>query len=262
VATYLDQILAAHRAAAADDPRTLERLLDAARYSPVELRRFSRTIQIRAASGQLVLIAEIKRRSPSKGDLAPDLDPGALATAYAQGGAGCLSVLTDTTFFGGSADDLAKARAATSLPVLRKDFAIRLADVCDARIMGADAVLLIVAALSPPDLREMLALAGDLGLDALVEVHDQAEIEVALRSGATMIGVNQRDLISFEVDPGRAERLRASIPPGVVAVAESGITGPDDARRLRDAGYHAILVGEALVTAADPAVAAAALRGA
>jgi indole-3-glycerol phosphate synthase len=262
VATYLDRILAAHREAAADDPRTLERLLDAARYSPIEVRHFSRTVQIRAASGQLVLIAEIKRRSPSKGDLAPDLDPGALATAYALGGAGCLSVLTDAQFFGGSADDLAKARAATSLPVLRKDFTIRLADVCDARIMGADAVLLIVAALSPTDLAEMLALACDLGLDALVEVHDQAEVEVALRAGATMIGVNQRDLVSFEVDPGRAQRLRAGIPAGVVTVAESGICSPDDARRLADAGFHAILVGQALVTAGDPAAAAAGIRGA
>ncbi|MDP9073627.1 MAG: indole-3-glycerol phosphate synthase TrpC [Actinomycetota bacterium] len=260
--TYLDRILASHRAAAADDPRTLERLLDSARYSPIEVRRFRRTIQIRAASGQMVLIAEIKRRSPSKGDLAADLDPEKLAQAYAAGGAGCLSVLTDGEFFGGSADDLARARAATTLPVLRKDFTLRLEDVCDARIMGADAVLLIVAALSPSELREMLALAGDLDLDALVEVHDEAEVETAMRAGATMIGVNQRDLETFEVDTGRAARVRASLPAGVVAVAESGISGPDDVRRLREAGFHGILVGEALVRSADPAAAAAALRGA
>ncbi|MDQ1443142.1 MAG: indole-3-glycerol phosphate synthase, partial [Acidimicrobiaceae bacterium] len=133
---------------------------------------------------------------------------------------------------------------------------------CDARLMGADAVLLIAAALSPPLLKELAALASHLGLDALVEVHDEAEVDIALAAGATLIGVNQRDLVTFEVDMGRAVRVAASIPGGVVRVAESGIGGPDDARRLADAGYHAVLVGEALVRSGDPARAVAALRGA
>lgn len=207
------------------------------------------------------MIAEIKRRSPSKGDLAPDLVPDVLAKAYAEGGATCLSVLTDLEFFGGSPDDLALARAATEVPVLRKDFTIGAADICDARLMGADAVLLIVAALSPPLLSELLALATGLDLDALVEVHDEAEVDAALAAGATTIGVNQRDLATFAVDTGRAERVVAAIPTGVVRVAESGIAGPSDARRLADAGYDAVLVGESLVRAGDPARAVAALRG-
>ena len=207
------------------------------------------------------MIAEIKRRSPSKGDLAPGLVPDVLAKAYAEGGATCLSVLTDLEFFGGSPDDLALARAATEVPVLRKDFTIGAADICDARLMGADAVLLIVAALSPPLLSELLALATGLDLDALVEVHDEAEVDAALAAGATTIGVNQRDLATFAVDTGRAERVVAAIPTGVVRVAESGIAGPSDARRLADAGYDAVLVGESLVRAGDPARAVAALRG-
>jgi indole-3-glycerol phosphate synthase len=154
------------------------------------------------------------------------------------------------------------ARAATDLPALRKDFTVGPLDVCDARLMGADAVLLIVAALSPPLLKELSALASHLHLDALVEVHDEAELEVALAAGATLVGVNQRDLVTFEVDTDRAVRVAAAIPDGVVRVAESGIGGAADARRLADAGYHAVLVGETLVRADDPASAVAALRGA
>ena len=185
----------------------------------------------------------------------------ALAKEYAGGGATCLSVLTDAEFFGGTAADLVDARAATDLPVLRKDFTVGPADVCDARLMGADAVLLIVAALSPSELHRLAKLAWQLGIEALVEVHDEAELEVALGADATVIGVNQRDLVTFQVDEDRAERLASVIPPGVVRVAESGIRGPDDARRLAAAGYDAILVGETLVTASDPAAAVAALRG-
>ena len=170
-------------------------------------------------------------------------------------------MLTDAEFFGGTAADLVDARAATDLPVLRKDFTVGPADVCDARIMGADAVLLIVAALSSLELRQLAELAAQFGLDTLVEVHDEAELEVALGAGATVVGVNQRDLGTFQVDPGRAERLASVIPAGVVRVAESGIRGPDDARGLAAAGYDAILVGETLVTAPDPAAAVAALRG-
>ncbi|MGH9126273.1 MAG: indole-3-glycerol phosphate synthase TrpC [Acidimicrobiales bacterium] len=259
MATYLDRILAAHRAAATADLRSLNALVEAAEAVPAGGRRPFRAA-IEAAEG-LAVIAEIKRRSPSKGALAPELVPEVQAKAYQAGGATCLSVLTDAEFFGGSPEDLREARAATDLPVLRKDFATGPADVCDARLMGSDALLLIVAALSPNLLTELHALARHLGLDALVEAHDEAEVELALAAGATLIGVNQRDLVTFEVDRERAVRVAAAIPDGVVRVAESGIGGPDDARRLAEAGYHAVLVGEALVRSGDPAAAVAALRG-
>lgn len=203
------------------------------------------------ASTGLAVIAEIKRRSPSKGALHPDLDPTALASTYAAAGASCLSVLTDEEFFGGSVADLQAARAATDLPVLRKDFTVSALDVADARLMGADAVLLIAAALDPGELIALHRLATDLGLDVLVEVHDEPELEIALQAGATLIGVNQRDLVTFEVDHDRAARLVGAIPAGTVKVAESGVRDGADARRLADAGYDAILVGETLVTATD-----------
>jgi len=208
------------------------------------------------------VIAEVKRRSPSKGDLHPDLDPATVASRYEAGGAACLSVLTDVTWFGGSAADLAAARAAVQIPVLRKDFTVSERDVYDARLMGADAVLLIAAALSADELHRFHALAIDLGLDALVEVHDEAELAKALAVGAALIGVNQRDLVTFDVDTDRAVRVAAAIPAGLVKVAESGIRGPDDAARLRRAGYQAVLVGESLVTSDDAASAVSALRGA
>jgi len=206
------------------------------------------------------LIAEVKRRSPSKGELAPDLVPAALAKAYAEGGADCLSVLTDVEFFGGSADDLTEARAACDLPVLRKDFTVGEADVYDARAMGADAVLLIVAALSQAELSLLRQLANELEMAALVEVHDEEELQRALDAGAKMVGVNQRDLRTFEVDTARAERLAAAMPPGVVNVAESGIRDAADVSRLAASGYDAILVGESLVTSPDPATAVRVLK--
>jgi indole-3-glycerol phosphate synthase len=209
---------------------------------------------------QVAVIAEVKRRSPSKGDLAVDLDPAEVAQSYSDGGAACLSVLTDAAFFGGSPDDLAAARAACDLPVLRKDFTVSGADVCDARLMGADCVLLIVAALDDAELATFHQLAVDVGLEVLVEIHDERELERALTVGATVIGVNQRDLVTFEVDTNRAVRMAAQMPEGVVRVAESGIRGPDDAALLADAGYHAVLVGESLVTGADRAAAVRALR--
>jgi indole-3-glycerol phosphate synthase len=208
----------------------------------------------------LAVIAEIKRRSPSKGDLNGNLDPVELATTYAKGGAACLSVLTDEEFFGGSVADLEAARAATSLPVLRKDFTIDPRDVADTRLMGADAVLLIASVLDPFELVEFHQLGNELGLDVLVEIHDEPELEEALNAGASLVGVNQRDLSSFEVDPDRALRLASAIPDNVVKVAESGIRDGDDAKRLANAGYHAVLVGEMLVTADDPATVLAALR--
>jgi indole-3-glycerol phosphate synthase len=260
VGTYLDRILAAHRARAEADERPLDRLVDAARAA-APVRGFTAALRS-ASAGGLGVIAEVKRRSPSKGDLFAGLDPATVARSYERGGAACLSVLTDREFFGGSPADLQAARAATGLPVLRKDFTVGPADVCDARIMGADAVLLIVAALDDAALGELHRLAGDLGLDALVEVHDEAELERALAVGATLVGVNQRDLVTFEVDNERAVRVGKAMPPSVVRVAESGIRGPEDAAALAAAGFDAVLVGESLVTSGDPEAAVAALRAA
>ena len=254
--SYLDRIVAGHRAGAAADTRDPRDVRREAERAPVP-RGFRQALVDGAPTA---VIAEIKRRSPSKGDLAADLDPAALARSYADGGAAALSVLTDLEWFGGSAEDLAAARAACPCPVLRKDFTVSALDVCDARAMGADAVLLIVAALDDAELRSFLALAGDLGLDALVEVHDGAELERALGAGADLVGVNQRDLTTFTVDRALAAELAPLMPAGVVRVAESGIEGPDDVARLAVAGYDAVLVGESLLTAADPQAAVAALR--
>ena len=255
--TYLDAILAAHRAVAAEDTRATGVLADRARELP-PARGFRGAL---VGSRTLGVIAEVKRRSPSKGALAPDLDPAALARDYASGGASCLSVLTDTDHFGGSAQDLAAARAAVHLPVLRKDFTVSANDVCDARLMGADCVLLIVAALDDAELADFSALAAEVGLDVLVEVHDEEELERALATTAgDLIGVNQRDLVTFQVDQARAVRLAGAMPAGTVGVAESGVRGRDDAVALAAAGYHAVLVGEHLVTSGDPAAALAALR--
>jgi indole-3-glycerol phosphate synthase len=211
--------------------------------------------------GEPAIVAEVKRRSPSRGDMAADLDPAQTAEQYALGGAACLSVLTDVGYFGGSVDDLMTARGAVSVPVLRKDFTVDARDVCDARIMGADAVLLIVAALDNAELADFHALALEIGMDALVEVHDEAELERAVAVGARLVGVNQRDLTTFEVDSERAVRMAPLIPGSVTRVAESGISGPSDASTLVNAGYHALLVGESLVTAGDRTAAIKALRG-
>ena len=254
--TYLDRILAAHRARAEADTRALAPLVAEARAQPA-CRGFAGAL--RSVDG-LGVIAEVKRRSPSKGALAVDLDPADLARAYERGGATCVSVLTDADFFGGSPDDLRAARAATALPVLRKDFTVAPADVCDTRLMGADAVLLIAAALDDDELGELHTLAVDIGLDALVEVHDEEELERAVGIGASLIGVNQRDLVTFEVDTERAARVGGAIPATAIRVAESGISGPDDATALAAAGFDAVLVGELLVTSSDPEAAVAALR--
>ncbi len=199
--TYLDRILAEHRAGAADDTRHLDALIEDAHETP-NPRGFAAAL---AAAQGLGVISEIKRRSPSKGDLNPGVDPAAWARSYESGGATALSVLTDSNNFGGSVADLQAARSAVSIPVIRKDFTVSANDVCDARIMGADAVLLIVAALDQSELADFHALAIELGLDALVETHDEAEVERALAVGATLIGVNQRDLVTFEVDVDRPE---------------------------------------------------------
>ncbi len=244
--TYLADIVAAHRARADTDGRALSDLVEQAANTPAP-RDFVGALRVDGLS----CIAEIKRRSPSKGDLDPGLQADLVAKDYVAGGAACLSVLTDVDFFGGSVADLAAAREASGLPVLRKDFTVQQADVADARLMGADAVLLIAAALSDDELRVCAALADQLGLAALVEVHDEEELARALDAGAGLVGVNQRDLRTFQVDHERACALAARIPSGVVAVAESGIRDADDARRLADAGFDAILVGETLMRAAD-----------
>lgn len=262
MATYLDQIVAAHRNRAERDRRPLDDLLEAA--ADVDAPRDFAGGLAEAATSGLAVIAELKRRSPSKGPLDEEADPTLVATQYASGGAAALSVLTEGPFFGGDPDDLAKARHASGLPALRKDFTVSPVDVAETRLMGADAVLLIVAALARHELGRFATLAQELGLGCLIEVHDEHELgralEVVDETGGGLVGVNQRDLQSFSVDRERAARLRPRIPDGVLTVAESGIAGPEDARRLADAGYHAVLVGETLMRASDRAAAVAGLR--
>ncbi|MBW2316075.1 MAG: indole-3-glycerol phosphate synthase TrpC [Deltaproteobacteria bacterium] len=206
------------------------------------------------------VIAEIKRRSPSKGEIRADFDPVAIAKAYADGGAAALSVLTDEHFFGGSLDVLRQVRAVVELPLLCKEFVVDEYQLDEARVAGADAVLLIVAALPKERLVELRVHAEALGLDVLVEVHDAAEMEVAVEVGARVVGINNRDLATFEVDLGTTEALAASASPGCVLVAESGIATPADVQRLEAAGAHAYLVGESLMRQPDPGRALAELR--
>ena len=243
---YLDKILAQHREVAEADNRDLDALIESSLSAPAPRGFASRLRQ--DSTNNLAVIAEIKRRSPSRGSLNSELDPTLIAQSYEEGGASCLSVLTDADFFGGSVSDLQQARLSVNLPVLRKDFTVSRHDICDARIMGADCVLLIAAALSKSELTEFFKFSIELGLDVLVEVHDEIELTLAIDSGATLIGVNQRDLHTFEVDHQRAVRMAAMIPTNVVRVAESGVKTRDDAFSLRDAGYDAVLVGESLVT--------------
>jgi indole-3-glycerol phosphate synthase len=205
------------------------------------------------------VIAEFKRRSPSRGTIREDLAPDDLAVAYEAAGAAALSVLTDQDFFGGSPEDLRRARAATLLPVLRKDFVVDPYQVWEAATLGADAVLLIVAALSDNELRLLSETAAGAGLETLVEVHDREELERALAAESLIVGVNNRDLKTMEVDLKTSLALVAAIPDDVVAVAESGIASAADVRRLRGAGFDAFLVGEHLMRAPDPGLALAVL---
>ncbi len=250
--TILDDILATKRdeVTVLRYPQTRDLLRKTALDAP-PTRDFAGAL--RRADGRVAVIGELKRRSPSKGDLAPDLDPGPTAKAYEAGGAVALSVLTDQPYFGGMVADLQAARDATTLPCLRKDFTIDEVQVYEARAIGADAILLIVAAL-PDDahLRDLHALACDLGLGVLVEAHDGHEVERALAAGAHVVGVNNRDLATFAEDLGVATSLSALLAPEVIAVAESAIRTPADARRVAAAGFDAILVGEALVRSDDP----------
>jgi indole-3-glycerol phosphate synthase len=250
---YLDKIVQSHREVASRDQRNLDDLVGQARALS-STRGFGEQL-VQGSRENLCVIAEIKRKSPSKGVLHANLDAARIASLYEQGGASCLSVLTDEHFFGGSVEDLQIARASTSLPVIRKDFTVSEFDVVDARLMGADCVLLIAAALTDDEFSRFHNLAVHIGLEVLVETHDEHELERALNIGATIVGVNQRDLITFEVDHARAERMASLIPPTVVRVAESGVRNADDARRLRDVGYDAVLVGESIVTSSDPVAA-------
>ncbi len=255
---YLDKILAQHREVASRDTRSLSELIEATRTIS-NSRGFAKRL-VDDSKDALAVIAEIKRRSPSRGLLRKDLDPKVIAEHYKDAGASCISVLTDSEFFGGSVEDLKTAREAVDLPVLRKDFTVSLNDICDAKLMNADCILLIVAALKRVELAEFHNFALELGLDVLVEIHDEPELEQALEVGAKMIGVNQRNLKTFEVDQQRAVHIARKIPSNVVRVAESGVKTRQDALQLRDAGYHAVLVGETLVTSNNIATTLSELR--
>ncbi len=207
------------------------------------------------------VIAECKRRSPSKGVLRSEYHPAAHAAAYARASAAAISVLTEPAFFDGGLDDLAAVRRAVDLPLLRKDFILTEYQLLESVEVGADAILLIVAALDDGALRHLLARAGRLGLAALVEVHDERELRRGLEAGATIVGVNSRDLRTLSVDVTVLDRIAAALPAGVTAVAESGIRTTDDLTRLARAGYHAFLVGERLITEPDPGAALEELRG-
>ncbi|ARU62709.1 indole-3-glycerol phosphate synthase [Tumebacillus avium] len=208
---------------------------------------------LRETSEYIALIAEVKKASPSKGIIRPDFDPVKIAGIYEAAGANCLSVLTDEQFFQGHADYLRRVRAAVELPLLRKDFIIDEKQIYEARLLGADCILLIAAILSTAQMNEYLALAASLGLDVLTEVHDEKELERALEAGAGLLGVNNRDLRDFSVDLGTTARLAEMVPPGTLLVSESGIVTFDDVQQVKSAGAGAILVGETLMR--DPLIA-------
>jgi indole-3-glycerol phosphate synthase len=249
--TFLADILARKRVEleaarrAVPERELAARARDAAPPRPFEARLSRRGEPTR-------VIAEVKRASPSAGAIRAGLDAVAQARAYAAAGAAAISVLTDGPGFGGSLADLAAVRAAVDVPLLRKDFVVDRYQLLEARAHGADAALLIVAALEPAALRALLQVCGELGLAALVEVHDAPEVDVALAAGARLVGVNNRNLRTFEVDLAVSERLLPALPAEVRGVAESGVRTGEDARRLRRAGAANLLVGEALVRAPDP----------
>ena len=222
-------------------------------------RGFAAALEAKIAAGQAAVIAEVKKASPSKGVLRADFDPAAIAADYARGGAACLSVLTDVDFFQGHDDYLVQARAACALPVLRKDFTIDEYQVYEARALGADAVLLIVAALDDARLGGLCELAMGLGLDVLVEVHDADELERALQTASPLIGINNRNLRSFEVSLETTLSLKEAVPNDRRLVTESGILTREDVARMRAAGVHAFLVGEAFMRASSPGAALRAL---
>lgn len=220
----------------------------------------ARDFRVALTSAPPAVIAEIKKASPSRGVFLEDFEPPAIARMYEAGGAACLSVLTDRDYFQGSLADLEAARATVPLPVLRKDFTVDELHVIEAAAHGADAILLIAAILTAAEMRRLRELAAQLGMAALVEVHDDAELDAAIASGATILGVNNRNLHTFEVTLETALRLAARMPSDTIRVAESGIHARTDVERLRAAGFHAFLVGEHLMKSADPAAALRELR--
>jgi len=215
-------------------------------------RDFVGALRAKISAGQAAVIAEIKKASPSKGVLREPFDPEAIARSYARHGAACLSVLTDSRFFQGRAEHLGEARAASGLPVLRKDFVIDPYQVYESRALGADCILLIVAALAPPQMRELEAAAASLGMSVLVEAHDRAELELALELATPLVGINNRDLRSFETRLDTTLSLSREVPASKIVVTESGILAPEHVAQLRRAGVNAFLTGEALMRAEDP----------
>ncbi|KAA6233061.1 indole-3-glycerol phosphate synthase TrpC [Chlorobium phaeovibrioides] len=247
---YLSAILEEKRR----EVEALKRQNPSARYRDVasslpSCRGFARALQ--GEGGSIRLIAEVKKASPSRGVIVEDFDPVRIALAYEALGASALSVLTDRHFFQGSAGYLQQVAAAVSLPVLRKDFIIDELQIFESRTMGADAILLIVAALEPSELHDYLQMAGEIGLDVLVEVHDRHELALAIESGAEVVGVNNRNLKDFSVDPATSASLRPYFPSGVIAVSESGLKTADDIALVRDAGFDAVLIGEGLQVSSE-----------
>jgi indole-3-glycerol phosphate synthase len=226
-----------------------------------DLRDFEGALRARIGAGRPAVIAEVKKASPSKGVLREDFDPAAIGASYARGGAACLSVLTDVQFFQGAPEYLDDARRASSLPALRKDFIVDEYQVAQARAWGADACLLIAAALAPAQLLELEAAARELGMAVLVEVHDARELEAALAMKTRLVGINNRDLRSFEVRLETTLDLAPRVDSSRLVVTESGILAPQDVARMRAAGVHAFLVGEAFMRAPDPGEALARLFG-
>jgi indole-3-glycerol phosphate synthase len=259
MSNILNKILAvkAEEVAAAKKYRDfagLRRDVETNREARQNLRGFEAGLRARIAAGHAGVIAEVKKASPSKGVLRADFQPAEIAKSYAAHGAACLSVLTDAQFFQGSPEYLQQARAACSIPVLRKDFIVDPYQVYEARSWGADCILLIVAALDHGLMAELEACAHDLGMGVLVEVHDAAELTAALRLKTAMLGINNRNLRTFETSLQTTIDLLPRIPSDKLVVTESGILKPDDVKRMRDAEVHAFLVGEAFMRAPDPGV--------
>jgi indole-3-glycerol phosphate synthase len=258
----LDKIVAVkhEEVAAAKKRRSLEAVREDA-FSRVLTRDFEGALRAKIAAGQPAVIAEVKKASPSKGVLRADFIPADIAQSYAEHGAACLSVLTDRQFFQGSADYLKQARASCDLPVLRKDFMVDPYQVYEARSMGADCILLIAACLSDAQMAELEALARSMDMAVLVEVHDAAELQRALKLRTKLVGINNRNLRSFEVSLDTTLGMLKDVPPDRLLVTESGILQREDVQRMRAAGVHAFLVGEAFMRAEDPGAALAELFG-